>query len=210
MKGLLITIEGMDGAGKTTQITLLKEYLEKKQCKVLLTREPGGTVIGEKIRKVVLDQSHQEMSNVTEALLYAASRGQLVQEVILPALNRGEVVICDRYVDSSLVYQGKARGLGYEAVKTVNDFATQGLEPHVTLLLEIPPEVSLNRIKLRGEGDRLEQEKIHFHQSVYNAYMDLAKMYPDRIKKIDANRSVTEIQEEIQEIINYFIEKAEI
>lgn len=201
MKGLLITIEGMDGSGKSTQIALIKEFLERNNHKVLITREPGGTKIGEKIRNITLDIEHQEMSYITEALLYAASRGQLVEELILPALNRGETVICDRFVDSSLVYQGNARGLGYAAVKAINDFATQGLEPDVTLLLDISPEISLKRVENRGKGDRLDQETYQFHQSVHKAYMDLVEMYPERIRIINANRSVAEIQQEIESIL---------
>ncbi|GAB6086060.1 dTMP kinase [Alkaliphilus crotonatoxidans] len=207
MSGLFITIEGTDGAGKTTQIILLKEFLEKQGLRVLVTREPGGTLIGEKIRDIVLDQRHAEMSHTTEALLYAASRGQLVKQVIQPALNRGEIVICDRYIDSSLVYQGWGRGLGYDAVADINRFATQGLEPDITLLLEISPEISLGRIKSRGQGDRLEQEKIQFHQSVYNAYLELAERFPARIKRIDGERNVIDIQAEIQNIITSLLSK---
>lgn len=201
MNGLFISIEGMDGAGKTTQISLMKDFLEAKGHKVLVTREPGGTVIGERIREVVLDPAHQEMSYITEALLYSASRAQLVNQVIKPALERGEVVICDRFVDSSLVYQGKGRGLGYEAVKEINDFATQGLEPNLTIIFNITPEESLKRINSRGKEDRLEQEKLAFHQQVHAAYQDLAKLYPSRIQMIDAGRPIEVIQREIEDIL---------
>ncbi|MBM7614737.1 dTMP kinase [Alkaliphilus hydrothermalis] len=209
MKGLFISIEGMDGAGKTTQVDLMKTFLEKKGYQVLVTREPGGTVIGEKIRKVTLDPAHQEMSYITEALLYSASRAQLVNQVIKPALERGEIVICDRFVDSSLVYQGKARGLGYKAVKEINDFATQGLEPCLTIMFNIAPEVSLKRINARGKEDRLEQEKLAFHQQVHAAYQDLVKLYPQRIKEIDAGRPIEVIQQEIEGILIKLIQEGE-
>ncbi|WP_026477248.1 dTMP kinase [Alkaliphilus transvaalensis] len=209
MKGFLITIEGMDGAGKTTQIRFIKEFFEKLNHKVLITREPGGTIIGEKIREVVLDKEHQEMAFTTEALLYAASRAQLVNQVILPALERGEIVICDRFIDSSLVYQGKGRGLGYDKIKEINDFATQGLSPHLTILLNIDPQEGLKRIVSRGKEDRLELEKIHFHKQVHAAYMDLAGMYPERIHVIDACKSIELIQSEIQYLLENLLKKGD-
>ncbi|SCX79865.1 dTMP kinase [Alkaliphilus peptidifermentans] len=207
IKGKFITIEGMDGAGKTTQIRFMKEYLEDRGFKVLLTREPGGTIIGEKIREVILDNSHKEMDSVTEALLYAASRAQHVSQIILPALQRGELVLCDRYVDSSMVYQGKGRDLGYKPIKKINDFATQGLEPDLTILFDIDPQLGLQRISSRGKGDRLEEEKLQFHIAVHSAYMDLVKMYPKRIKVINANCEIQEIKKEVEELLKNIIEE---
>ncbi|MGV8146004.1 MAG: dTMP kinase [Alkaliphilus sp.] len=201
MKSLFITIEGTDGAGKSTQIAHLKELLLAKGFKVTLTREPGGTRISEKIRKIILDKNNSEMSDRAEALLYAASRAQHVEEVIIPALKRGGIVICDRFVDSSMVYQGRGRSLGYESIKGINDFATGQLEPNLTILFDIKPEISLKRINARKNGDRLEREKLNFHQEVYNGYRDLEKMYPDRIKSVDANRSVKQIRKDIELII---------
>ncbi|KAB3537822.1 dTMP kinase [Alkaliphilus pronyensis] len=201
IKGKFITIEGMDGAGKSTQIQFMKRYLEDKGYKVLITREPGGTIIGEKTRAVILDNKHKEMDSRTEALLYAASRAQHVSQIIIPALQRGEVVLCDRYVDSSMVYQGKGRDLGYKPIKMINDFATQGLEPDLTVLLDIDPTLSLQRIIARGEGDRLEGEKIQFHVAVHNAYMDLAKMYPNRIKVVNANGKIEDIRIEVEKLL---------
>ncbi len=209
MRGLLITIEGMDGSGKTTQIGLMKAFLEGNNYKVLMTREPGGTVIGEKIRELILDKEHQEMSFIAEALLYSASRAQLVSQVIKPALSRGEIVICDRFVDSSLVYQGKGRGLGYDEVKKINDFATQGLEPDLTLLFNIDPEESLKRISVRGKEDRLEQEKLPFHQQVHSAYKDLAAMFSDRIIVINAGQPIETIQKEIEDILMSLLEEGD-
>lgn len=201
MKGLFITIEGTDGAGKSTQIQHLKELLKKRGYEVKLTREPGGTRISEKIRKIILDKKHSEMSARAEALLYAASRAQHVEEVIKPALKRGEIVICDRFVDSSMVYQGRGRLLGYESIKEINDFATGQLEPELTILFDIKPEISLRRIDAKKNGDRLEREKFSFHQEAYNGYRDLAKIFPKRIRSVDANRSVEQIRDEIRLII---------
>lgn len=209
-KGLFITIEGLDGAGKSTQIHFMKEFLEKRGLTVLLTREPGGTPIGEKIRDIILDKNHLEMASTTEALLYAASRAQHVAEVILPALDRGEIVLCDRFVDSSMVYQGRGRNLGYDTVKKINDFATQGLEPDLTIFFDIHPEISLQRINTRGKGDRLEQEKFSFHHAVYEGYMDLAKMYSHRIKIVRADRDIQEIRSDIEKMLKELLGGIEI
>lgn len=197
-EGLFITIEGPDGAGKSTQIPFIKEFLEKKGYKVLLTREPGGTVIGEKIRQLVLDKNHQEMSDITEALLYAASRAQHVAELIIPALNEGKIVLCDRFVDSSIVYQGKGRELGIGAIRDINTFATAGLEPDLTILLDIDPEIGLKRVKATKEIDRLEQEKLDFHRKVYEGYKELINMHPDRIKVVKADQSIENISKDIE------------
>jgi len=204
-KGLFITIEGPDGAGKSTQIPFIKRFLEGKGYKVLLTREPGGTVIGEKIRGILLDKNHQEMSDITEALLYSASRAQHVTEVIMPALNEGIVVLCDRFVDSSIVYQGKGRGLGLESIKNINDFATCGLTPDLTILLDIDPEIGLKRVKATKEVDRLEQEKLDFHRKVYEGYKELVNMYPERIKVITANQPIEEVNKDIENKLKILI-----
>ncbi len=198
-KGLFITIEGPDGAGKSTQIPFIKGFLEEKGYKVVLTREPGGTVIGEKIREIILDKNHKEMSDGTEALLYAASRAQHVAELIIPALNEGKIVLCDRFVDSSIVYQGKGRELGIEAVSDINSFATMGLKPDLTIFLDIDPEIGLKRVKATKEVDRLEQEKLDFHKKVYEGYRELINMYPDRIKVISASRPVEEVSKDIED-----------
>lgn len=197
-EGFFITIEGPDGAGKSTQIPLIKGFLESRGLEVVLTREPGGTLIGEKIRELLLDKEHQEMSDITEALLYAASRAQHVEELIKPALKEGKVVLCDRFVDSSLVYQGMGRGLGIKTIKSINNFATSGLEPDLTIFLDIAPEIGLQRVKSREEEDRLEQEKLEFHKKVYEGYIELVHMYPQRMKVIDANRTIEEITKGIE------------
>lgn len=197
-KGLFITIEGTDGAGKSTQIPFIKGFLEKKGYKVLLTREPGGTKIGEKIRGLLLDKENKEMSDMTEALLYAASRSQHVKEFIIPALKEGKIVLCDRFVDSSMAYQGEGRELGLETVKKINDFATCGLEPDLTILLEIDPEKGLERVKEAKDTDRLEEEKLGFYNKVYEGYKELSNMYPERIKTISANQPIKKVSNDIE------------
>lgn len=206
-KGIFITLEGLDGSGKSTQALHIKDFLEERGYKVLLTREPGGTEIGEKIRQILLDKENKEMSAVTEALLYAASRAQHVEQVIVPALEDGKIVLCDRFIDSSMAYQGKGRGLGVKAVMEINKFAICGLIPDITILLDMDPEASLNRIKTIKGTDRLEQEKSDFHRRVYKGYKDLADMYPDRIKVIDANKTVGEIGREIENKLNDIVRK---
>ncbi len=206
-KGLFITIEGTDGSGKSTQIPFIKGFLEKKGYKVLLTREPGGTQIGEKIRDLLLDKQNKEMCDMTEALLYAASRAQHVKEFIVPALKQGKVVLCDRFVDSSIVYQGKGRELGLETVKSINDFATCGLEPDLTILLDIDPEKGLERVKENSDVDRLEQEKLAFHKKVYEGYKDLSNLYPNRIKVISADQSIQEISSDIEDKLEILLKE---
>jgi len=199
-KGIFITIEGLDGAGKSTQIKFIKEFMENRGFQVLISREPGGTYIGEKIRDILLDREHHEMKDMTEALLYAASRAQHVEELIKPALEKGYVVLCDRFVDSSIAYQGGARKLGIEKVREINKFATGGLEPDLTIFFDIPPEISLERIPLE-KVDRLEQEKIEFHRDVYNTYIALSKENPDRIKLVRADREISEISRDIKNVL---------
>ncbi len=201
MKGIFITLEGPDGSGKSTQIDLLKKYFNKIGREVILTREPGGTVISEKIREVILDNDHTEMSYVTEALLYAASRAQHVDELILPALNEGKIVICDRFVDSSYVYQGIGRGLG-DIVKIINDIAIKGQMPDITFLFKIDPAIGKSRVT---SNDRLDMESITYHEKVYEAYIELEKLDPKRIKPIDASKSIEAVHQQILSYINELI-----
>ena len=196
MVGKFITIEGCDGSGKTTQSQLLEKYLRVKQVPCLFTREPGGTEISEQIRKIILNKENENMNWRTEALLYAASRAQLVGEKIVPALHKGLHVVCDRYIDSTLAYQGYGRGLSLEELKRINYFAAGGLKPDVTFLLDIDPEETFQR-KARQEKDRLEKEKIEFHQKVRNGYLELARLEPERFKIIKATQSIEEIHREI-------------
>lgn len=200
MKGLFITFEGPDGSGKSTQITRLKEYLSSKGYDVLLVREPGGTRISEQIRSVILDTENKGMNPICEALLYAASRAQLTHQVIIPALEEGRMVIADRFVDSSIVYQGYARGLGEEMVGTINSYATEGLIPDITFLINIPAEVGIARKNNQQKLDRLEEEGISFHKKVHEGYNRL-KVKDSRIVEIDGTKDRDEIACEIEGII---------
>ena len=197
MRGLFVTFEGVDGCGKTTQIKFLKEYLEKKNKKVVLVREPGGTKISESIRDIILNVENSEMVDNCEMLLYAAARAQLVEQVIRPNLESGAIVLCDRFVDSSYVYQGIARGLGLEKVEAINKVAMNGIEPDMTLFFDIDPEISLKRRMTVSSADRIEKEKLDFHKKVYQGYRYLANKYPDRIKTINANCGIEEVKQQI-------------
>ncbi|WP_432667647.1 dTMP kinase [Wukongibacter baidiensis] len=201
MKGIFITFEGPDGSGKTTQIKLLEKYFKEKGYDILITREPGGTNISEQIRSVILDKNNTEMDNVTEALLYAASRAQHVAELIKPALIEGKAIICDRFVDSSIVYQGIGRNLGIDFVKEINDMAIRGTQPDITFLLKVSPKVGLSRRYSSDECDRLDMEKLDFHDQVYQGYLELEKLYPERIIGIDASNSIEEIHRDIINIV---------
>lgn len=194
-RGLFISIEGPDGSGKSTQIRLLEEFLNENGMDTILTREPGGTVISEKIRQIILDKEHIEMDPMTEALLYAASRAQHVAEVIKPGLQAGKTVICDRFVDSSIAYQGYGRHLG-DAVRIINEYAVAGCMPDITFLLKVEPSVGKKRIK-EEELDRLENEQLDFHNAVFDGYLELEKKYKDRIIGIDATKNIDEISDEI-------------
>lgn len=194
-KGIFITMEGSDGAGKSTQIDLLKKYLEDKGYNILLTRDPGGNDISEAIRGIILNKDFTEMGYMTELLLYASARAQLVKENIKPALEAGTAVIADRFVDSSAVYQGIGRGLGIDTVYKVNEFALQGIMPDMTILMDLDAEVGLARKKNQAELDRMERESVDFHKKVVAGYRDLADRYPERILKVDAALQVQEIHD---------------
>jgi len=201
--GLLISVEGLDGSGKSTQIKLIKEYLESINKRVIVLREPGGTKIGEKVRDILLDKNNTEMDNVAEMLLYASSRAQLFSQVIKPSLESGIIVICDRFIDSSIVYQGYGRGLDIESVLNVNLTAIQNRLPDLTLFIDIEPKTSLNRRFNASETDRLENEAISFHEKAYNGYMQLCKRFSKRIVKINGNRNKMDISKNmINEITN--------
>ena len=192
--GLFISIEGPDGSGKSTQIEVLRKYFEKQGIDVLLTREPGGTPISEKIREIILDKNNMEMDDMTEALLYAASRAQHVAEVIKPALAAGKIVICDRFIDSSIAYQGYGRELG-DCVRVINEYAVRGCIPDMTFLMKMDPKAGKERIS-ESEQDRLEQEKLDFHRRVFDGYIEMEERF-DRIIGIDAERSIDEISADI-------------
>ena len=199
MKGIFITMEGPDGAGKTTQIRKLSEALQEQGYEVIITREPGGTAISEAIRGILLDPEHKEMKSSTELLLYAAARAQLVAEVIGPAVDAGKAVISDRFVDSSVVYQGIARGLGVETVYEVNRPAIGKYMPDVTILLDLPAEIGIARKKDQAELDRMEQESLDFHRKVAEGYRQLAARDPKRIQAIDATLPIDVICDMIKD-----------
>lgn len=203
-RGLFISIEGPDGSGKSTQLNNIKTFFEKKGIETVFTREPGGTPIGEKIREILLDNSNKEMDSMTEAMLYAAARAQHVAQVIKPAIAAGKVVVCDRFLDSSIAYQGFGRQLG-ESVEIINSYAVAGCMPDLTILLKLDPSVGKHRIESRTQ-DRLELEKDAFHRAVFEGYLELEKMWPERIIGLDASRSISEIREDIYKKLEEILE----
>ena len=194
---MFITFEGPEGSGKTTISNIIEKRLEDIGYQVVHTREPGGTPIAEQIRNIILDKANTMLDARAEALLYAASRRQHLVEKVWPALKEGKIVICDRYIDSSLAYQGGARNLGVENVLSINMFATEGTFPDMTLLFDIKPEDGLSRIAANAnrEVNRLDLEKIEFHKSVRNTFLELAKRYKDRYVIIDASKPLDEVVE---------------
>ena len=200
---MFIPLEGPEGSGKTTAVEAAVKALQEKGYEIVRTREPGGTPIAEQIRNVILDKANTSMDPRTEALLYAASRRQHLVEKVWPALKEGKIVICDRYLDSSLAYQGGARGLGVDEVLNVNLFATENTWPDLTLLFDIKPEVGLARIASNAsrEVNRLDLEKLEFHNKVRDTFLALAKKYPDRYVIIDASQSREEVAKATLEAI---------
>ncbi len=206
MKGIFISIEGPDGAGKSSVINSIKPKLEDYFNKpVIQTREPGGSPIAEKIREMILDINHSEMDKRTEALLYAASRRQHVIEKIKPALAKGEVILCDRFVDSSLAYQGAGREIGMDNIWTINSFAIEDVMPDITIYLDVDAQIGLNRIADKQSNrikDRLELEDITFHNRVRAGYLELIEQSPDRFLFVDANQSKEEVAKAVWELLS--------
>lgn len=201
MKGLFITFEGVDGCGKSTQLRFLGEYLSQEGYDVVFTREPGGCALAEKIRELLLDVGNSEMDEKTEALLYAAARAQHVAQVIRPALEMGKIVLCDRFIDSSLAYQGVGRGLGIKNIMEINRFAIGGIMPDKTFFLDYPPELAFERMSKKRVHDRLEQEEMQFHQLLYSGFVELTGLYPERVIRVDANGNKLETSEKIKKIM---------
>lgn len=207
-KGLFITLEGGEGSGKTSQIKVIEEYLEKNNIPYISTREPGGIKISEDIRGILLDKKNIKMDERTEALLYCASRRQHLVEKVIPALKEGKVVICDRFIDSSLAYQGYAREIGMDIVYEINKFAIDQYMPSLTLFLDINPEEGLRRVRNRNdEMNRIDLEKLDFHKKVREGYLKLLQQYPNRIKKINAEQSIEDVSKEVINIIDTKIKK---
>jgi dTMP kinase len=209
-QGLFVTFEGMDGSGKTTQMHRLAAHFRNLGRAVLETAEPGGTPIGTKIRRILLDSANQELCPAAELLLYFASRAQNVDEWIAPALQRGEVVLADRFTDSSLVYQGYGRGLGAENVMALDRIACRGLKPDVTILVDIDAQTSLARAHARNAAEphcetRMDEQSVEFHQRVYEAYHQLAKCEPERVKVIDGRASIDEIESAVWAVVSSYV-----
>lgn len=205
-KGKLISLEGGDGSGKGSQIRLLNDYLTLKGFDVLCSREPGGVSIPEQIRKIILSPENKEMKPLTELLLYESARAQIVEELILPNLKAGKIVLLDRFYDSSTAYQGYGRGLGPELADKLNMIATGGLKPDITFFLDLPAELGLSRCikeEFGSKGDRLEQEKIEFHERLRQGYLEIAKKEPGRMKVIDVEKNgIEEAHEIIKKYVN--------
>lgn len=198
MNGVFITLEGTEGAGKTTQVRLLAEWLESMGLAVVTTREPGAGKIGAQIRQVLLNPENEGLSPQAEALLMAADRAQHTAELLRPALLAGKIVLCDRYIDSHIAYQGYGRGLSVEWLRELNERATEGLYPDMTLLLDLSPEIGLARANERGAADRMEQEKLDFHRRIYDGYKELTAADTERVRVIDAAAAEAEVQEAIR------------
>lgn len=202
MSGYFITFEGPDGAGKTTQVKRLASELENRGYRVIVTREPGGTEISDQIRAILLHPDHRSMADQTEVLLYAASRAQHVHQTIKPALERGDIVLCDRFIDASIAYQAYGLGIDEQVVRSINAFASSGLQPNRTYMLDLSAEVGRDRILARTGGqsqglDRIEQKELDYHRRVREGFGRIAAQEPSRVCRIDANRSIDEITSDI-------------
>lgn len=198
MQGLFITFEGPDGCGKTTQMKLLAEYFEKKGKEVVLTREPGGKGLGEKVREILLNYDG-EVSDRCESFLFLADRAQNIDIIVKPAVKEGKIVLCDRHIDSTVAYQGYGRGLNIDRINMLNNLATNGKKPDLTLVFDVDVETSMKRVG--KEKDRMESAGIDFHNRVRKGYLELAKQEPKRIKVLDATKSIEEIHKDVINIL---------
>ncbi|MEJ2314214.1 MAG: dTMP kinase [Nitrospirota bacterium] len=204
--GLFISFEGIEGTGKSTQARLLRDWLEAQGMEAVLTREPGGTGIGKKIRQVLLDANHGGMDPLTELLLYAADRRQHMTEEILPSTGKGLVVITDRFSDSTRAYQGRARGIGPRVLEKIDKLATGGLKPDLTILLDMDVFEGLSRNRSANKSDRLELEEISFHEKVRKAFLDIQRAEPERVKLVDATGTVEEVHGRVVKVVREFLE----
>ncbi|MGC9503248.1 dTMP kinase [Baaleninema sp.] len=203
MTGLFVVFEGIEGCGKTTQLQRTCNWLRSRvAASVVVTREPGGTELGQQLRRVLLEvREGESIGDRAELLLYAADRAQHVEQYIKPQLASGAIVLCDRYTDSTVAYQGYGRQLNRELIDRLNHIATGGLEPDLTLWLDVEPEIGLDRARQRGEANRLEREALDFHRRVRQGYAELAQQYPHRIVRIDGTRSPDQVEQKIQQIL---------
>lgn len=201
-KGLFITFEGADGCGKTTQLNLLAEYLKNNGREVVITREPGGKGLGEKVREILLNYDG-EVSDRCESFLFLADRAQNIDIIVNPAVEAGKIVLCDRHIDSTVAYQGFGRGLDIERIKRLNDIATNGRKPDLTIVFDIDVENSMKRVGTNK--DRMESAGIEFHNRVRNGYLQISKEEPERIKVVDASQSIEKVFEDVKEIIHKYL-----
>jgi len=201
-RGKFITIDGVEGAGKSTQITFICDYLKAKGVKVILTREPGGTDVGEKIRTLLLSNSTGKMHADTELMLMFAARNAHIQNKIMPALGRGDWVLSDRFTDASYAYQGGGRGLDVERIAQLEQWVLQDFTPDMTLLLNVPVEIGMSRVESRGKKDRIELEATDFFNRVRQAYIDRSEQFPERIKLIDSSQTVEHTKQQIKVILD--------
>lgn len=205
MRGKFITLEGIEGSGKTTQLEFIVRQIENAGKRVVCTREPGGTDVGEKIRDILLDSQLPSMNNMTELMLMFAARVEHVKKVIEPAINDGKWVVCDRFYDATYAYQGYGRGLAIDKIDSLKSFSINKLAPDKTFLLDVTLETSMERVTQRGNKDRFENEKISFYQKVRQGYLNIAKQNVGRVSLIDANQTIEEVQKEITQILNTLI-----
>ncbi len=201
MAGLFITLEGIEGVGKTTQLEFVAEYLQKQGREFVITREPGGTPVGEGVRSLVLDNKHTGMAADTELLLMFAARAEHIDKVIRPALEAGKVVLCDRFTDASYAYQGLGRNISTERISMLEDWVQKGLKPDLTLLLDAPVEIGLDRAAKRSEKDRFESEALDFFEAVRNCYLEIAKNEPQRMKVIDASLDLESVKKQVLSVL---------
>jgi dTMP kinase len=211
--GRFITVEGVDGSGKSTQITMLKDYLQKEGYDIVVTHEPGGTEIGEQIRKIILDSAYTQMTALTEVFLYAAARAQHIEEIILPALKSGRLVLCSRFFDSTVAYQGYGGGLDLAVLADINRIVSGSLVPDLTIIFDLDPEKGLERVSMRNisadeqneNKDRMEQKQLDFHKRVRDGFLALASQNPQRIRIVDAIGNKDEVFERTRKVIDDFI-----
>lgn len=208
-RGKFVTVEGIEGTGKSTNVAFLAELIEGQGFEVVTTREPGGTPMAEGVRRLLLEQDQEPIPEIAELLMFFAARSLHIENLIIPALERGQWVLCDRFTDASRAYQGDGRGLDSQRIETLAEWVQHGLEPDLTILLDAPAKTGLERAKARGEGDRMDNEALAFYQRVRDGYLVLAKRYPERFAVIDAGRPLDDVRTQIEaEMVRFFADKA--
>ena len=200
-RGRFITIEGIEGTGKSTNVEFLKSLVKEHELEVITTREPGGTPLAEQIRELLLVHREENLPPLTELLLFFASRSVMLKNLVIPALERGDWVICDRFTDATRAYQGAGRGLDISVIEQLADWVHGGLQPDLTVLLDAPAELGISRVKSRGQGDRMDSQELIFYEKVRTAYLNLAKENPERFVVVDATQSLADVQDAIREAV---------